>query len=544
MGSDDARRTPWALLLRLSAISFCSSLLLALGAPKDGATWAIWCGFVPLAWVAEEAAPLPVRTRFLIGWIGGLCVGLVGFPWIASTLVRFAHAPLPLAWLGLFAFSAWTAVPFGVWVAAMGKSPRTGVHAWLWPVALWLGLVALWPAMFPYTVVIGLAEEPAWMQAAELGGVALCEAQVVLVGLLLARALRERAAIARLRFAAIGIAVPLASYRLGAWRMGAIDDEAATGRVVTFGVVQQNMPLLANEPFEKMARLWTMSRDAEKAGAQVVVWPEAGAFPFRTVRPFVRDFLDPRRRIMKAHTVPTIFGAASIDPNGTYEYNTVYALDRGGRVTGTFDKVILVPFGEYVPIVDPDWATDIIPAMSHNIAGTAPARLEIVPAPRADRPDAGGPIHVGPVVCYEDIFPEFARQVAAQDGGIDLFVNVTIDTWFGDTAEPWEHLALAQFRSVEHRIPMVRSVAAGPSGVVDATGRIAATLGVTDPVKGNTPPAEVLVTDVAVPRSTATAPTVFARGGWILRWIAAFWVALAALRALVRWRKRRTGAAA
>jgi apolipoprotein N-acyltransferase len=543
VGSEALPRAPVRALLRLAAISFCSSLLLALGAPKDGATWAIWCGFVPLAWVAEEAAPLSVRRRFLIGWIGGLCVGLVGFPWIASTLVRFAHAPLPLAWLGLFAFSAWTAVPFGVWVAAMGSAPRTGARAWVWPLALWVGLVAMWPAMFPYTVVIGLAEEPAWMQAAELGGVALCEAQVVLVGLLLARALRARGAAARLGFAALGLAVPAVSYGLGAWRMAAIDEEAAHGRVVTFGIVQPNVPLMAHEPHDKMARLWTMSRAAQESGAQVVVWPEAGAFPYVTKRPFVRDFPDPRRRVMRLHQVPTIFGAASIDPDGSYEYNTVYAMEPSGRITGSFDKVILVPFGEYIPVVDPDWATDLVPAMSHNIAGTAPVRLEIVPAP-LDRAHASAPIHVGPVVCYEDIFPEFARQVASQPGGIDLFVNVTIDTWFGATAEPWEHLALAQFRSVEHRVPLVRSVSAGPSGVVDSTGRIAAGLGVTDPVIGQSIDPEVLVTDVALPRSTADAPTVFAQGGWILRWIAAFAVALAALRALVRWRRGRTGAAA
>ena len=160
MDSDVERRARRFRFVRLAAIAFCSSLLLALGAPKDGATWAIWCGFVPLAWVATEAADLPVRQRFLLGWIGGLCVGLVGFPWIASTLVRFADAPLVLAWLGLFAFSAWTAVPLGLWVAAMGAAPRAGVRAWVWPPVLWVGLVACWPALFPYTVVIGMRS---WM---------------------------------------------------------------------------------------------------------------------------------------------------------------------------------------------------------------------------------------------------------------------------------------------------------------------------------------------------------------------------------------------
>ena len=515
--------------------------MLALGAPKDGATWAIWCGFVPLAWVAMEAADLPVRQRFVLGWIGGLCVGLVGFPWIASTLVRFADAPLVVAWLGLFVFSAWTAVPLGLWVAAMGAAPREGIRAWVWPLVLWVGLVACWPAFFPYTVVIGLAEVPAWMQAAEIGGVALCEAQVVLVGVALARALRVRERAVRIRCAVFGLALPLASFGLGTWRMAAVDENAAAARKVTFGIVQPNVPLLANEPYEKMARLWRMSERAEQQGAQVIVWPEAGAFPYRAVRPFLRDFPDSRRRVLRLHHAPTIFGAASIDPGGTYEYNSVYALDSEGRVTGAFDKVILVPFGEYVPIVDPDWATDQIPAMSHNIAGTAPARMEVVPSPRSDGA-AEAPIHVGPVVCYEDIFPEFARKVAAQSGGIDLFVNVTIDTWFGATAEPWEHLALAQFRSVEHRIPMVRSVAAGPSTVVDTTGRIAAVLDVRDPADGRPVEAEVLVADVALPRNTADDPTIFAAGGWILRWLAAFAVALAALRALVRWHQTRNAA--
>jgi len=534
-----AGRRTW---LRLAAVSACSSLLLALGAPPDGATWAIWCGFVPLVWVADEAAGLPVRQRFALGWIGGLCVGFVGFPWIAETLERFADAPVPLAWLGLFAFSAWTAVPFGLWVAAMAHAPRTGWRAWAWPPVLWVGLVACWPALFPYTVVIGLAEAPAWMQAAEIAGVALCEAQVVLAGVLVGRALRIRPRTRALGLAAVGLAIPIVSWGLGTWRMAAIDAEAVSARRVTFGVVQPNVPLLANDPYDKMGRLWRMSKLAQDRGAQVIVWPEAGAFPYRAVRPLQRDFPDPRRRVLRLHDAPTIFGAASIDAGGQYEYNTVYALASDGRVTGSFDKVILVPFGEYVPVVDPDWAIEQIPAMSHNIAGTAPTRLEVTPRPTTDRPEPGLPLHAGPLVCYEDIFPDFARQVAAQPGGIDLFVNVTIDTWFGDTAEPWEHLALAQFRSVEHRIPMVRSVSAGPSTVVDTNGRIAAFLDVTDPVIGRPIDAEVLVADVALPRQTATDATIFARGGWFARWLAAFAVVLWFLRVLVRRRMARTEA--
>src|SRR5690606_1876186 len=121
------------------------------------------------------------------------------------------------------------------------------------------------------------------------------------------------------------------------------------------------------------------------------------------------------------------------------------------------------------------------------------------------------------------------------------FVNVTIDTWFGDTAEPWEHLALAQFRSVEHRIPMVRSVAAGPSSVIDAGGRLVRALPVQGFVDDRSPPPEWLVVDVALPRNTERDATVFAKIGWLLPH-ACQAIALLALARVVRSRYRRRAA--
>jgi apolipoprotein N-acyltransferase len=107
--------------------------------------------------------------------------------------------------------------------------------------------------------------------------------------------------------------------------------------------------------------------------------------------------------------------------------------------------------------------------------------------------------------------------VAAQPGGVDLFVNVTIDAWYGDSAEPWEHLALAQFRSVEHRVPMVRSVSTGVSSVIDHTGRLVASIPLR-PVSTETLdryPPEYLLERVALPRNTERHPTPFARFGWL-----------------------------
>jgi apolipoprotein N-acyltransferase len=522
---------PW----RVYAVASSGGLLLGLGSPPHGSTWTIWLGFAPLLWAAQQLAGRPWRTRFVAGWIGGLGIGLVGFPWIAELLIRFADLPLPLAGLGLAAFSAWTAIPYGIWCAGLDGRAATGVRAWLWPIVSWVALAAVWPAVFPYTPVIGLAEQPQWLQGAELFGVAGCDAQVVLCGVAFARALVVTGLRARLAHLALALAIPLASFALGSLRMDAVDRAAADAPRIRFGIVQPNVPLLAFDPSDRALRLWAMSYQAEREGAQVVVWPEAGAFPFRTFRPMTHDFDDEGRRVLQAHRVPTIFGAASITRGDPYEYNTVYAMQADGRVTGSFDKTILVPFGEYVPLVDPQWAIELVPMMSHNHAGEAPARFVIEPV------DGAHPFAVGPLVCYEDIFPGFAREVAAQPGGIEAFVNVTIDTWFGDTAEPWEHLALAQFRAVEHRIPMVRSVAAGPASVVDHSGRLAAWLPVRDPTLERPIDPQRLVVDVALPRNTAASPTIYAAGGWTIAWLCVVATAVVYVRA--GWRRRRQGAA-
>lgn len=522
--------------LVVAAIAATGGVLLAIGAPPGGLTWAIWLGFAPLWWAARELAGSSLRRRLWIGLGGGMGIGMVGFPWLATTLIRFAEAPWLLAWTGQVLFSMWTAVPLAMWMAIVARTPHPGWRGILWPAITYVGLAAVWPALFPYTAMIGLAEVPAWIQAAELVGVAGCELQVVVCGVLLAEAVRAAGMRRRLGFAAAALAIPIASYGLGTARIAALEREAAVAPRVRFGVVQPNVPLLAHQVREKMIRLWTQSALAQQGGAQIVVWPEAGAFPYPTERPFREDFAEPFRMVQRLHDVPTVFGAASAEPGEPYEYNTVYAMDGAGKIVGAFDKVILVPLGEYVPIVDPEWAMEQIPTIAHNNAGSEVASFRVTPAPDADG-NAPAPILLGPLVCYEDIFAEFARRVAGQPGGIDVFVNLTIDSWFGATAEPWEHMALAQFRSVEHRVPMVRSVSAGPSGVIDWTGRVAANLEVQPVAIGTSIPPQFLIEPVAIVRNTARDPTVFARIGWIARWLCT--AAVAAWIAHGWWRRRR-----
>jgi apolipoprotein N-acyltransferase len=449
-------------------------------------------------------------------------------------LVRFAHLSPLLSHVGLLLFSAFTAVPLGFWAVAVALDRTTGWRSVAWAACSYVAAAALWPALFPFTNVIGLASWPVWIQAAELGGVPLCEALVVVAGVLLGEALLTGNSKNRIRLGLAGLMVPVLVGALGKLRMDAIDAEAADAPHVRFGVVQPNTALFYPSKLVKVERLRTGSQVAQRRGAQLVLWPEAGPYPHRVSRSTTSDFPGHRRRILLRHQLPTIFGAASYDEGSRWDYNTVFNMSVDGRILGHFDKVNLMPFGEYVPIVDPKWAQSYIPAMAHNLAGEGPVRFQVSPVARTDGRWTREEIFVGPLVCYEDIFPFFARDVARLPGGIHAFVNLTIDAWFGVTSEPWEHLALAQFRSVEHRIPMLRSVSTGVSAAIDPAGRLVATLPAWGSEPADSVPPQVIVEDLPVGRNTAEKPTIYARVGWLFPWCCTLVVMVVVLARLRR----------
>src|SRR5262249_28860752 len=121
------------------------------------------------------------------------------------------------------------------------------------------------------------------------------------------------------------------------------------------------------------------------------------------------------------------------------------------------------PFGDAIPILY-EWSPN---------SGKFSPGTQLDPLIVTD--DNGGSHAVTTLICYEDILPGFTRAaVSASGGASELLVNMTDDAWVGDTAEPWEHLALAQLRAVEHRRYLVRSTNSGVSAIVDPVGRVLA----------------------------------------------------------------------
>jgi apolipoprotein N-acyltransferase len=162
--------------------------------------------------------------------------------------------------------------------------------------------------------------------------------------------------------------------------------------------------------------------------------------------------------------VPLLVGSVDIaDGRPDDMRNTAFLLTEQG-ITGRYDKIHLVPFGEYVPLSGiigfvRGWAEFI----SQMTPGT---RAVVFPGP---------PAPFGVVICYEGIFPALVRRFVA--GGALLLVNMTNDAWFGRTSGPLQHLAMYPFRAVEHRVAVVRAANTGVSAVIAPSGRIVRSLG-------------------------------------------------------------------
>jgi apolipoprotein N-acyltransferase len=217
---------------------------------------------------------------------------------------------------------------------------------------------------------------------------------------------------------------------------------------------------------EGIHRHLRLSEEAKAQGADFLVWSETSAMHAVHDESYRAELQGLARRI----GLPAIFGAVLIkqvpDEREYVFYNSAVSTDGSGIVSGRYDKQYLLTFGEYLPFGDQfpilyKWS----PNSGHFTPGASldPLVIQI----------QGNAHPVTALICYEDILPRFTNA-AVHHAGPDLLVNLTNDAWFGDTAEPWEHLALAQMRSIEHRRYLVRGTNSGVSAVVDPVGRVIA----------------------------------------------------------------------
>ena len=481
-------------------LSLLAAVLLFSSVPTFGLWPLMWIAVVPELLVAL-AASTP-RRAFLYGWLTGSAAHAAAFYWMDGLLERFGHmAPIEslpimallIAYQGLaFAFFSW-----GVRRAWQ----RTG-----WPLALLAPLVMvaielLMPQIFPYYLAISQAFVPAVIQIADLTGPLGVTALLMLAGGALADVVRSPRPRTWATWRGVAVAAALIVFDLGygALRLHQVDARRASAPKVRTGLVQANVGVIEKWDPQAFAQLLDLhqraSADLVRAGAELIVWPES-SYPYALPRKFAHEFpASDARQVRRGFETPLLFGAVTMAAGGArtgadrYPYNTALMMDAAGNATGSYDKVFLMMFGEYIPFYDRiPWFTKVFPEASNFSRGSEPASFPLR--------TAAGDFKLGPLICYEDILPGFARRVAKL--GPNAFVNITNDAWFGRTAEPYQHLALAVFRTVEHRIEMVRAVNTGVSAHIDAGGRVRAQTESVDPDDIPPAPPRTLLVDLAM----------------------------------------------
>ena len=362
---------------QLLALAACTGLFFGLGAPPGGWWWLYWLAFAPLLVVARNEHTRKPWQAAVYGLVGGLGIGLIGFAWIGEMLVKFVGVPEAVGAVGLFFFSLWLALPYAIWAVLLHLGPRRGALSFVWAIATFVPLHAVWPVLFPYTPVLGFAEVPELVQLAEIGGSPLLETMAMSTSLLLIEAQRQPISWGRGAAAALAAALPVVLFSGGAHRMADLEREAAGASRWRVGVIQPNVPVGDMSVEENFRRLRLPSGRAHRLGAEVIVWPEAGTYPYLLPRPIPDDDELGDVGVRRGFAGPVLFGVGTRGRNEPLSYNTFAHMDREGRIRGAYDKVRLVPIGERIPLVDPDWARSIVPWISHLAAGEGPMVFEV-----------------------------------------------------------------------------------------------------------------------------------------------------------------------
>ena len=237
---------------------------------------------------------------------------------------------------------------------------------------------------------------------------------------------------------------------------------------VNLRIAQPNIPQAEKWRPENRQAIWDLLLEQTSAPSSApithVIWPES-AVPFVLANNPVG-----RAEVGGALGGATLItGALRIERepgNVMHFYNSLHVVGGSGEIIGTYDKHHLVPFGEYLPL------RGLLGRFGFR--SIVDERFDYLPGPGARTLAAPGAPDFGPLICYEAIFPRAVVDPRRRPGWL---VNVTDDSWFGDSSGPRQHLVQARARAIEEGLPLIRAANTGISAVIDPHGRVLSQLG-------------------------------------------------------------------
>ena len=443
----------------------------AILAPPTNLHWLHWIAYLPMFWVLRPDTP---RRNAALGYLYGIVSVAVIFRWLIDTITLFSNLPMVLAVAVLLLFS----MAFGagyplLWGSVHPLRKRLGV-GWVlaWPAVQvlieWVGMRVF---LFPYNQGVSQYRAPLVWQIVSITGIYGATYLVLLVNAALAEAMYRRQEGRPAPWGALGGALATLALTLGfgKWRYEAVEARLRQAEVLRVAQLQSPTDMLermdgtARQAFDEWQ---TLTATLEPGSVDLVVWPEgacpydlspAGEEPNRATRMVAQLARDGGFQLMigggtRRREVDPEMGETSVNV-----FNSVYWFTEEGEVLDQYDKMVPLPFGEYLPFTDYfPWIKDYIRGPGDFERGTVPLVYE------------GRAARFATPICYEAILPGVCNLY--EDA--ELLVNVTNDAWFGDTAATHQHAMLAAIRSTELGVPLVRSGYTGVSFVVEPHGVI------------------------------------------------------------------------
>jgi len=455
-----SRRGVAARVLVLAA----AGVLGALAFPKAGWSPLAWGWLVP---ALVSGLMRPSRAALLDGWLAGTVFYVVLLSWLDHTFLHYSAIPWPLTWLPIAALAAYCGLYLGALTGAVawlrgriGPGPALALAPAFWVVGEWLRGWLM--GGFPWGLLgYSQAAQLPVIQIAELGGVYAVSFLIVAVNAALAGllALGPRRAWPG---AAAALVLLVGALAFGVHAIGRAS--AGNAASVEVAVIQPSIEQTIKWDPARHAQIMDiyeqLTREAARARPAVVLWPETATTIFLRGDPALLERL---RRLSEEVGTPILVGSLDRREQPREQFLNSAFLLTGQGITGKYDKIHLVPFGEYVPLAS---LLGFVKSWAEFISEFGTGEVETVfPLP-------GAPF--GTVICYEVIFPELFRGFVVR--GAAFMANITNDAWFGETSGPWQHLGMLPLRAVEHRVAIARAANTGVSAFVEPTGRIGPTL--------------------------------------------------------------------
>ena len=456
-----------SLSLKDVLLATLSGLLMTASFPPGHLFFVAWFALVPLLKGLENTSP---SSSFRLGLIAGLAHYLTLIYWIIVVLGRYGNLNIIFSTTALLLLSLYLALYLALFSSLISYS-KNSRFSLFFMAAFWVALEYVRTKLltgFPWCLLGYTQYKQSYLiQIADIFGVYGLSFLIVLVNGLIFHLLFRRMGrySAFLKWEILVVVLIFAgTLGYGYSRFSELGMDKGTEYHVNAVIVQPNIDQSIKwDPAYQMHTITTyqrLTRSAYGFRPQLIVWPET-SLPF-----FFQDnpeFSAGMVSLARESNAAFIFGSPAYRRirGITRYYNRAYYISSDGASTEHYDKIHLVPFGEYIPLKKFfPFINRLVPAAGDFAAGKRLAPL------------CNNGLSLGLLICFEAIFPELSRNLTVQ--GANILINLTNDAWFGMTSAPYQHLSMAVFRSVENKRPMIRAANTGFSAFIGPNGRILA----------------------------------------------------------------------